>query len=225
MVVDLAVEDDLNRLVLVGERLRPAGQVDDAQAPVPEGGPVVDEDAGPVGAAMREHVAHPQHAAAVVRPQRVSGDDSRDSTHESQSPLGRAVRTARPCGRWCSGVRRRARAAWPSAAACAGSSIRATTASASAAGSSGGTRRPLTPSRTTSGMPPTRVATTGSAVAIASMRAFGKASDRDGSTNRSWSRRTGATSRDSPTKRRRLLTPSARASARAARASGRRRRT
>jgi hypothetical protein len=38
VVVDLAVERDPDRLVLVGERLMPAGEIDDAQAAVRESG-------------------------------------------------------------------------------------------------------------------------------------------------------------------------------------------
>ena len=51
-----------------------------------------------------------------------------------------------------------------------------------------GTRMPVRPCSTSSGMPPTAVAITGSAIAIASRIAFGNASDRDGSTKASCSR-------------------------------------
>ena len=50
----------------------------------------------------------------------------------------------------------------------AGIAQRARTAAASAAGSPGGTSTPVSPSTTTSGMPPTRLATTGVPQAIAS---------------------------------------------------------
>jgi hypothetical protein len=62
----------------------------------------------------------------------------------------------------------RFRPASPIAAARPGSRSSALSASASAAGSSGGTSRPVTPSSTTSGMPPTREATTALAQPMAS---------------------------------------------------------
>ncbi len=53
-VVDLAVERDHDRMVFVAERLRPAGQVDDRQAPVGEPDAGLEVHAVAVGAPMRQ---------------------------------------------------------------------------------------------------------------------------------------------------------------------------
>ena len=58
VVVDLAVEDDPDRAVLVGHRLLAAGAVDDGQAPVAERHPRRVKVAAAVGAAMVEPVGH-----------------------------------------------------------------------------------------------------------------------------------------------------------------------
>ena len=58
VVVDLAVEDDTDRAVLVEDRLVPAGQVDDRQPPHPEPDPPLDVDALVIGAAMHDRGAH-----------------------------------------------------------------------------------------------------------------------------------------------------------------------
>ena len=61
VVVDLAVEDDPDRAVLVRHRLMAGRQIDDAQPPVAERRPIVDEFTGVVWPAMRDDVAHPRH--------------------------------------------------------------------------------------------------------------------------------------------------------------------
>ena len=59
MVVDLAVEDDPDRAILVGHRLMPATHVHDGQAPMSEPHGAVDEQALAVGAAVTKNVPHP----------------------------------------------------------------------------------------------------------------------------------------------------------------------
>ena len=86
VVVDLAVEDDADGFVLVGQRLAAAGEVDDAESPVAERGHRVGEQAGAVGPAVGDHVPHADDARRVVSAQRVAADDSRDSTHATRSP-------------------------------------------------------------------------------------------------------------------------------------------
>ena len=58
VVEDLAVEDDPERLVLVGERLLPAGQIDDRQPGMRQAGPVVAIGAELVRAAVPERARH-----------------------------------------------------------------------------------------------------------------------------------------------------------------------
>ena len=69
------------------ERLRAGGEIDDAQAPVPERGVVVEPGAGFVGAAVGDHVAHARQPRALVVPQPVGGDHSCDSAHGQAAPL------------------------------------------------------------------------------------------------------------------------------------------
>ena len=52
VVVDLAVEDDDDGAVLVGHRLRAAGDVEDREPPVAEADAVADVEAVAVGAAV-----------------------------------------------------------------------------------------------------------------------------------------------------------------------------
>ncbi len=89
VVVDLAVEDDPDGLVLVGERLVASRQINDAQPPVTEYRLRVREDPRIVWPAMGDDVAHLQHARAVIRVQLLRCDESCDSTHKGCYPLGR----------------------------------------------------------------------------------------------------------------------------------------
>src|ERR1700752_56909 len=59
VIVDLAVVDDLQRVVFVGHRLMTGGDVDNAQAAMTEADATVDKDPGVVRSAMPDHVAHP----------------------------------------------------------------------------------------------------------------------------------------------------------------------
>ena len=77
----------------------------------------------------------------------------------------------------------RLRPAAPMASARPGSPTRAFRAAARAAGSSGGTSSPVSPSLTTSGMPPTRDATTAVPHAIASRLTMPSGSYSDGQAN------------------------------------------
>ncbi len=79
-------------------------------------------------------------------------------------------------------VRARTAPAAPSRSAQAGSSSTHASARASAPASSGGTRSPVSPSTTASGIPSTRVATTGRPLAIASRQTSGNPSQREGTT-------------------------------------------
>ncbi len=91
VVVDLAVEDELEKAVLRGEGLRRRlRQIDDREAPVPEREERVREDPLTVGSPVRERVAHPLHELAGALP--------RGARYPAHSALAtaRAARTARP---------------------------------------------------------------------------------------------------------------------------------
>jgi hypothetical protein len=88
VVVNLPVEDDVERAVLVLHRLVAARHVNDAQASVSEPRAAVNEQAHVVRPAVREHVAHPFElgdAQALARPLRQS--DSVNPTHKSSKNL------------------------------------------------------------------------------------------------------------------------------------------
>ena len=125
------------------------------------------------------------------------------------APGGR--RTAAPDGRpWCASVNSdstRRRAASPSRRASSGSRRSRITASARASGSLGGTRRPVSPSTTSSGLPPTRVATTGRPAAMASSRALDMPSSTEDRTNTSKRGRSRAALGTAPRKRTPPLRP------------------
>jgi hypothetical protein len=61
VIEDLAVEDDPQRLVFVGDRLVAAGHIDDRQAAHPEPHLPVRVVAGIVGTATGQAVGHPSH--------------------------------------------------------------------------------------------------------------------------------------------------------------------
>jgi hypothetical protein len=85
VVVDLAVEGNPGRLVLVGERLLAGGQIHDAQTAVAKCRLLVDKDPFSVGTAMHDAVAHRHHALAISGRQLTGRNDSYDSTHADRS--------------------------------------------------------------------------------------------------------------------------------------------
>ncbi len=92
VVVDLAVEDDLHRAVLVAERLRAGGKIDDAEPPVSERGMAVGPGAGAIRSAVREDVAHRGQPGEVRRLQPFSGHQAGNSAHACGAPSGRCRR-------------------------------------------------------------------------------------------------------------------------------------
>ncbi len=80
-VVDLAVEDDQHRAVLVGERLLTSGDIDDAQAAVGEPDAFTDEEAVGVGSAMRHGIGHRAQQPAFDGGLGRGGEFSSDATH------------------------------------------------------------------------------------------------------------------------------------------------
>jgi hypothetical protein len=58
-IVDLAVEDDADRAVLVEQRLVAGREIDDRKPPVAEAQPRRIMKAGAVGAAVSEAIGHP----------------------------------------------------------------------------------------------------------------------------------------------------------------------
>ena len=100
-VVDLAVEDDPDRAVLVAERLIAGREVDDAQPAVAEADAAVEIVAAGVGTAVRDGVGHRHQPRAIDRVCRVEVESSCNPAH---------VQIPAACAR-C--ARRRCRAARP----------------------------------------------------------------------------------------------------------------
>ena len=93
VVVDLAVVDEPDGLVLVGHRLVPALAVDDAQAAVAEADGRRLEGAGVVGAAMHDGGGHAPEKLPVGR-----AGEAEDAAHERKLSWGLGPLTARrPC--------------------------------------------------------------------------------------------------------------------------------
>ena len=70
VVVDLTVLDDVNRSVLVGDRLIAALEIDDGQAPRSKADPVLHERAAAVGPAMQQRLIHLVQRRSVDRRRR-----------------------------------------------------------------------------------------------------------------------------------------------------------
>jgi len=81
VVVDLAVENDPDIAILVGNRLMAALDVDDAQAAHGKADVFFDEEALIVGAAMRDAAVHTCEDVARNAPVAISKKDSADSAH------------------------------------------------------------------------------------------------------------------------------------------------
>src|SRR5690348_8822517 len=84
-IVDLAVEANGQRARLIPDRLRPAGQIDDAQPPRARGKARRNEGPFFIGAAMNDRAQHPRkHGSAFVR--RVASDNSTNAAHARVAP-------------------------------------------------------------------------------------------------------------------------------------------
>src|SRR6266516_231637 len=81
VVVDLPVEDDDLRAILVEDRLAPARQIDDAEPPHPEADGARYIDALVVRPPMPDRVAHPPNRGSGGGPRGVSVYDSDDTAH------------------------------------------------------------------------------------------------------------------------------------------------
>src|SRR5438034_5115361 len=81
VVVDLPVEDDPDRTVLVADRLLPVLKVDDAQPTHSEPDPVAEIDAFIVGTAVDHRAAHGAHLV-LDHGTAVPPDDACDATHD-----------------------------------------------------------------------------------------------------------------------------------------------
>src|SRR5262249_32061413 len=80
VVVDLAVEDGMNRALLVGNRLTPGGEIDDLQTPVAERHLSVDVISFVVGAAMTQRRRHPPDDGRIGPPM-VGRDEAAKPAH------------------------------------------------------------------------------------------------------------------------------------------------
>ncbi len=193
-VVDLAVEDDPDRAVLVGHRLIAGGEIDDAQPAVrrarcprrSRSRPRQGRDGQPSRPSRestrdrRARGGRAEFAGDAAHGAESSDQEAASSWSRSRPPPAcqarrdKSARNPRPCGRTRTAVRpSRARRHRAPPAKC-GRSIRSITAAASAAGRF--RARPAgraTPLSMSSGMPPTREATIGSPAAMASRTPFG----------------------------------------------------
>src|SRR5690348_5219447 len=85
-IVDFAVEANGQRARLIPDRLRPAGQIDDAQPPRARGKARRNERTLLVRAAMNDRAQHPRkHGSAFVR--RVASDNSTNAAHARVAPF------------------------------------------------------------------------------------------------------------------------------------------
>ncbi len=85
-VVNFTVTDEGNRAVLVGHRLVTGGDVNDAQAPLPEGNVAFGPETILVRAAVSHHLRHSLHDVETCT---LVCDESCNSTHESSQSGGK----------------------------------------------------------------------------------------------------------------------------------------
>ena len=86
-IVDLPVEDDPDRAVLVRHRLVAGGaEIDDAEAPVRKAHRPLAVDPGIVGAAMGQDGVHPLQELALHGARRIEVELAADAAHVSSSP-------------------------------------------------------------------------------------------------------------------------------------------
>ena len=84
VIVDFAIEGDVNGAVLVAHRLRAEGrEVDDREPPMPERDRAVGEEAAAVGAAMSDHGGHPAQQLAVGGAREVAIEEAGNAAHIS----------------------------------------------------------------------------------------------------------------------------------------------
>ncbi len=98
VVVDLAVEDDLNRAVFVSDRLLPPGYIDDGEPAHTEGYVWGDEIAAVVRTSMDDRVAHRVYGAAGLLVPELPPSEAGDAAHRPTAPLrsrARATHTRR----------------------------------------------------------------------------------------------------------------------------------
>ena len=81
VVVQLAVQHDLRRAVFTGDRLLPAGDVDDAQPPHADADAVGDERPVVVGAPVHDGIRHPPDDRGDVLSRETAIDDPSYATH------------------------------------------------------------------------------------------------------------------------------------------------
>src|SRR3546814_7614736 len=71
-IIDFAVADELDRLILVGKRLCPAGEIDDAQSTVAEGNALIVEIAMAIRPPMHERLRSEEHTSELQSLMRTS---------------------------------------------------------------------------------------------------------------------------------------------------------
>ncbi len=89
VIVNLAVEDDPDIMILVGQRLVAAFHVDNAQPPHGQADIFFDEEALVIGPAMHDAAVHARQHLSLNVPVAFGKEDSADSTHKVSSFLPR----------------------------------------------------------------------------------------------------------------------------------------
>src|SRR6266566_6846470 len=74
VVIDLSIEDDLDRAVRVGHGLVSRSEIDDAEAAVRKTDPAFDEDAYIVRPAVLQDVSHPQEHRLIHITRAMTGE-------------------------------------------------------------------------------------------------------------------------------------------------------
>src|SRR5438105_449011 len=84
VIVDLSIEDNVNRPVFIGHGLMPAGNIDDRETTMAETNVAVNIDAGIVWAAVRHDVAHSRQRDFINGTIQLPWDcNATNSTHHS----------------------------------------------------------------------------------------------------------------------------------------------
>src|SRR6266702_2732093 len=91
MIVDLAVADDPNCLILVGDRLVACRQIDDRQAAHTEHNAVGGENALVVGPAVHYHLVHTAYRLDGVAPCTSIEGQPNDATHVKRTSSGKIL--------------------------------------------------------------------------------------------------------------------------------------
>ena len=86
VVIDFAIKHDPDGAVLVADRLMTSGDVDDAEPPMPQPNPEINEDALVIGTAMTQRLVHAMHRFPLHDTGLIEFEDSANSAHSLLQP-------------------------------------------------------------------------------------------------------------------------------------------